>query len=224
MSPDPQESEIKLVLTDEDVSRVQARLGSPQRTLRQVSHFFETPQNHLAKAELSLRVREERDLASGDEQLLLTVKGMGRRAGALMVRPEIESQLDPKDWSGLCEKKIHFADVDLPPVRKLQEALGDIRPLELESMGHIENKREVYNFARDKMSMEILLDRTSYPDGTDEFELESELSKAMAGQGARALRAFFDEIGVEWRPSTVGKYVRFRRKINRDPDAARATE
>jgi uncharacterized protein YjbK len=221
MSPDPKESEIKVVLTDEDVVLLRARLGSPRRTLRQISHFFETPEDHLAKAALSLRVREECDLASGDEQLLLTVKGMGIRAGALMVRPEIECQLDPADWTGLREKQIHFADVDLPPIRKVRETLGDIRPLEIESMGHIENTREVYEFSHDKLTLEVLLDHTSYPDGSAEFEMESELAQAMAGRGARALRALFQELGIEWRPSTVGKYARFRRKIDRDPDAAR---
>lgn len=222
MSPDPKESEIKVILADEDVALLRARLGSPRRTLRQVSYFFETPQDHLAKAGLSLRVREESDLAGGDEQLLLTVKGMGVRAGALMVRPEIECQLDPADWSGLREKSMHFADIDLPPTRRLRESLGDIRPLEFESMGHIENKREVYDFSHDKLTLEVLLDHTSYPDGTVEFEMESELAQAMAGRGARALRALFDEVGIEWQPSTVGKYVRFRRRIDRDPDAARA--
>jgi len=221
MSPDPKESEIKVILTDEDVGLLRARLGDPGRTLRQISYFFETPQDHLAKAELSLRVREEHDVTSGDEQILLTVKGMGLRAGALMVRPEIECQLDPADWSGLRDKQIHFADVDLPPVHRLQQALGDIRPLDLESMGHIENTREVFEFSHDNLALEILLDRTKYPDGTAEFEMESELSQAMAGRGARALRGLFEEIGIEWRPSPVGKYVRFRRKIDRDPDAVR---
>jgi uncharacterized protein YjbK len=222
MSPDQQESEIKVILTDEDVTRLRARLGSPRRTLRQISHFFETPQDHLAKAKMSLRVREECDLASGDEQILLTVKGMGVRAGALMVRPEIESQLDPKDWSGLRDKNMHFADIDLPPVKKLSDTLGDLRSLSIDCMGHIENEREVFDFSADDLDLELLLDRTSYPDGTAEFELESELAQSMAGHAARALRALFGEIGVEWRPSAVGKYVRFRRKIDRDPDAARA--
>jgi uncharacterized protein YjbK len=221
MSPDPKESEIKVVLADEEVTTLRARLGTPRRTLRQISYFFETPQDHLAKAELSLRVREECDLASGNEQLLLTVKGMSIRAGALMVRPEIECQLDPAEWSGLREKSMHFADVDLPPIHKVRETLGDIRPLEIESMGHIENTREVYDFSGDDLALELLLDHTSYPDGSAEFEMESELSQAMAGRGARALRSLFDELGIEWRPSTVGKYVRFRRKIDRDPDVAR---
>ena len=61
MSPDPKESEIKVILTDEDVALIRARLGSPGRTLRQTSYFFETPQDHLAKAELSLRIRELND-------------------------------------------------------------------------------------------------------------------------------------------------------------------
>ena len=35
MSPDPKESEIKVILTDEDVALMRARLGDPGRTLRQ---------------------------------------------------------------------------------------------------------------------------------------------------------------------------------------------
>ena len=222
MSPDPKESEIKVTLVEAEVARVRERLGEPLRTVRQLSYFFETPQDHLAKAELSLRVREQSNLAGGDEQILLTVKGMGRRAGALMVRPEIECQLDPSDWAGIQDRRVHFGDIELPPIMKLRKALGDLKGLDLELMGRIENIREVYNMRAEELELELLLDHTLYPDGSGDFEIESELSQSMAGRAARALRALFEELDIDWRPSPVGKYIRFRRKIDRDPDAARA--
>lgn len=221
MSPEPKESEIKLLITTEEAERIRERLGAPAQTLRQINHYFETPQDHLAKAEVSLRVREESDIAGGGTDILLTVKSAGLRAGALMVRPESEIQLDPSAWDDLREGRLHFAQLDLAPIKKLRESIGDLDALPLEMLGRVENMREVYEFNSGEMALEVLIDRTTYPDGATDIELESEVPQAKAGQGARTLRALFDELGVDWRPAEVGKYVRFRRRIGRDPDAAR---
>ena len=221
MSPEPKESEIKLLITTEEAKRIRERLGAPAQTLRQVNHYFETPQDHLAKAKVSLRVREESDIGGGGTDILLTVKSGGLRAGALMVRPESESQLDPSAWDDLREGRLHFAQLDLAPIKKLRESIGGLDALPLEMLGRVENMREVYELNSGEMALEVLIDRTTYPDGATDIELESEIPQARAGQGARALRGLFDELGVDWRPAEVGKYVRFRRRIGRDPDAAR---
>jgi hypothetical protein len=52
------------------------------------------------------------------------------------------------------------------------------------------------------------------------MELEIEMPRAAAGKAARALRTLFAENSIDWRPAEVGKYVRFRRKIGRDPAAS----
>ncbi len=221
MVSDPQESEIKILVTDEEAGRLRERLGTPVRTFRQISYFFETPQDHLAKERLSLRVREESDISGGDERIVLTLKGGGLRAGALMVRPEIESDLDPGTWKEVLGGTLSLAKLDLPSIRRLHESVAGLADMELSPLGSIDNTREVFDFEADDIALEILLDHTTYPDGSASFEIESELSPAMAGQGAKALRSLLDEIGAEWRPSEVGKYVRFRRKIGRDLDAVR---
>ncbi len=222
MATEPTESEIKVFITDEEAQLLRGHLGAPSHTLRQINHYFETAQDHLAKAQLSLRVREESDVASGAMNILLTVKSAGFRAGALMVRPETESQLDPSAWDDLQEGKLHFAELDLEPIKKLKDTIEDLETLELSLLGRVENMREVYEFRAEEMPLEVLIDHTTYPDGESDIEVESELSQARAGQGARVLRALFDKLGVDWRPADVGKYERFRRRIGRDPHEVRA--
>jgi inorganic triphosphatase YgiF len=225
------ESEIKVLLGDEDARALRDRLGEPSRVLSQVSLFYDTAEDHLARAGVCLRIREESAAAApegddapagGAERILLTVKEAGLRAGALMVRPEVESEIARSDWEDLRLRRRHFAELDLAPVGRLREILGRLDGLDLAPLGRIENRREVYDLRTEGMAFEVLLDRTVYPDGAVEFELESELPEAAAGEGARALRRLFEELGIEWRPADVGKYVRFRRKIGRDPDAAGA--
>jgi inorganic triphosphatase YgiF len=220
------ESEIKLLLGDEDARALRGRLGDPSRVLRQVSHFYDTAEDHLARAGVSLRVREESVAASheggaapgpGAGRVLLTVKEAGLRAGALMVRPEVESEVARSDWEDVRLRRKRFAELDLAPVGRLKELLGGLDGLDLAPLGRIENRREVYNLRAEEMTFEVLLDRTLYPDGCVEFELESELAQAAAGEGARVLRRLFEELGIDWRPADVGKYVRFRRRIGRDP-------
>jgi len=216
----PQESEIKVTLTAQEAERLRARLGKPVRILFQVSHFFETPQDHLARKEIALRLREESQPDESKTQHLLTVKEAGVRAGALMVRPEYESHLDRTLWSELISGQRKFGDVDLPPIQRLREVLGELDILDIEDLGQISNTREVFDFADDGMTMELLLDRTEYPNGTIDIELESEMPQGVAGKGARLLRNLFAEHDIAWRPAESGKYMRFRRVIGRDPAAS----
>ena len=224
----PSESEIKVSLARSEEERLRGRLselvGGPVQRLRQVNHYFETSEDHLARARLSLRVREEAEVGSEagspeDPRFLLTVKEAGLRAGALMVRPELESEIDRPAWDALREGRMHFAELDLPPIRRLREAVqgvgAELDGLDLAPLGTAENVRDVFRLERESLAMEILLDRTRYPDGSEDLELECELPQADAGQGARVLRGLFDELGIEWRPSEAGKYVRFRRRIGR---------
>ncbi len=223
----PSESEIKIILGKEETERLRARLGEPVQRLRQVNHYYETPENHLARARVSLRLREETEVGTpgraGDgaapaaeaPRFLLTVKEAGLRAGALMVRPELESELDGDAWAALRGGSTHFAELDLPPIHRLREAVDGFPGLALAELGTVKNLRDVFGLEDESIAMEILLDRTAYPDGSQEFELECELPQADAGRGARVLRGLFDELDIDWRPSQVGKYVRFRRKIGR---------
>jgi uncharacterized protein YjbK len=219
MAAGSSESEIKIILGEEENERLRGRLGEPVRRLRQINYFYETPEDHLARARTSLRVREETEVDTNEQRFLLTVKEAGLRAGALMVRPELESVIDRELWHSLKSGEMHFAEVDLPPIYRLRELVQDLAGLELAELGSIENVREVFDFRSRSLAMEILLDRTRFPDGTEELELECEIPQAEAGQGARVLRGLFDELDIEWRPAEVGKYIRLRRKIGRAPDA-----
>jgi uncharacterized protein YjbK len=221
----PSESEIKIALDQGETERLRGRLGEPVRRLRQVNHYYETAEDHFARARVSLRVREETDAGTDQLRLLLTVKEAGLRAGALLVRPEYESELSQDAWAAVKDGSMHFADLDLPPIHRLAEVFRktapDLSDLAFAELGSVPNVRVVFDFADESLSMEILLDRTTYPDGSEEFELECEIPPSDAGQGARVLRGLFEELEIDWRPSQVGKYVRFRRRIGRAVEDAR---
>ena len=128
----PNESEMKIALHQGDTERLRGRLGEPVRMLRQVNHYYETSEDHLARARVSLRVREETDVETGELRLLLTVKEAGLRAGALLVRPEYESELGEDAWTALTGGSMHFADIDLPQnkafIGELTKKYGDKAP------------------------------------------------------------------------------------------------
>lgn len=212
----PQESEIKVLLSEREAEALRMRLGYPTKTVRQVSEFYDTSDDLLARSGVALRIREETEGPSGSPpRIVLTVKEAGVRAGALMVRPETESRLEPALLEELRSGRRSVAELDLPPVRRLRELVGELSGLKLELFGRLENLREVYDYAGEEIRLELLLDRTTYPDGSVEYELETELAQSDAGLGARALRRLFSELAIEWRPSPEGKYVRLRRKLGR---------
>jgi uncharacterized protein YjbK len=218
-----QESEIKVILTEEEAGRLREHLGAPARTVHQISYFFETPQDHFASKEIALRLREEHQPGDSKQQLLLTVKEAGVRAGALVVRPEYECHLDRTLWDGLLSGARKFHEVDLPPIRRLKAVLGKLEYLEIEKLGQIANTREIYDYAGDGMALELLLDRTVYPNGSFDTELESEMPQGVAGKAARLLRTLFAQTGIDWRPAEDSKYARFRRRIGRDPASSTRT-
>jgi len=225
----PKESEIKLALTEEEIARLRPRLGEPASRLRQVNYFYETPGDDLAGVRASLRVREERHVDGTAEKLTLTVKEAGVRAGALMVRPEMEAEIEPPVWDAIRSGERHFADINLAPIGRLKELLANFARLEIVLLGKFETERDVFRFKPDVRTtsgtnlwagdapLEVLLDRVSYPDGSVEWELESELPQAEAGKAVRILRVLFSQVDIDWRPSAHGKYVRLRKKIGRLP-------
>ena len=152
---------------------------------------------------------------TGAPKFLLTVKETGLRAGALMVRPELESEIDEELVRAIRGGPVQFAELDLPPIHRLREAVEGFAGLTLAELGSVGNLRDVFGFEHESGSLEILLDRTTFPDGSEEFELECELPGALAAQGARILRELFDDLGMDWRPSEAGTYARFRRRIGR---------
>lgn len=203
------------MLSEEEAAGLKARLGQPKRVLGQDSFFFDTAADDLARAGVSLRVREERKEPDGSPSIKLTVKEAGKRAGALMVRPETESRLTPGLWEVLRAGRKHFDELKNRPVSHLRNVLADFAKMQLGVIGSFTNRRDVYSLRVGRRVLEVLIDKTRYPDGSEEIELECELPQSAAGQASRALRDLFGELEIEWRPSKEGKYLRFRRKIGR---------
>lgn len=207
------EAEIKVRLTKDEFDRLRSCLGNSSRRIIQTNYYFDSPQGHLDKAEVYLRVREEFDPTDKLARFLMTVKGPSMSAGALMIRTEVEAFITSDAWSGFRFGTLRFADVDLPPVKKLREMVPTLDEIDLNLLGRVENLREVFSFEVDSISLELELDTSRYPDGSTSFEVEAEVSQKMAGIGARALRSLFDELGVAWKPSEGSKHDRFRQRL-----------
>jgi uncharacterized protein YjbK len=153
------EREIKLRLADEaSWLRLQAVLGDPSASLDQVNVYLDTPSLEVAGRRGMLRLRGQDGVWS------LTWKRGLRMERGYFEALEVECPLD--EAAGQCPDLSVLEH--LPPVRALR-ADGIAEPLALR--GEVRNLRQRYPLT-DCAVLE--LDRTTFPGGRVEFEVEVE--------------------------------------------------
>jgi uncharacterized protein YjbK len=210
------ERELKLSLTAEEAERLQRHLGGPLRVLLQRNHYLDTPDERLRSRRIGLRLREETLLTDppAPPRYLLTAKGPSRREEAIRDRPEIEVSLTAAAAGDILRAGIDPARSGLAPLRwAAREAAG----ARVAALGSIENLRRIYRLApgAGQPPLELELDRTTYPDGSLEYELEVEYPPgeahppADADPLAGAIRDLLTSLDIPWRPSPAGKFRRF---------------
>jgi uncharacterized protein YjbK len=210
------ETEFKLALPDEQArQRLLAALGcGPGVTFRQTNHFFDSPERSLRRHEIALRLRQ----AEGRHELAL--KGPRRAAGstALHERQELELVLTAEEaqaiLGGTRSPLAPFLELDPRPelVRTARE-LAAGRPLL--HLGSFENERTRLGpiaFAGGP-ALALELDRTAFPAGRVEHELEVELRAEDAGLVEPELRALLREAKISWSPAS-SKAERFFRILD----------
>jgi len=146
-------------------SRLQDVLGAP-RLLEQDNRFFDSADGRLQRSHLNLRLRHE------NHQLLMTCKRKAAAADALGTHrhDEWEQWLDPALWQQLAEPGIALARLlPLPP--PVVEALGGAALL---ALGGFSNVRQEFHAGRPGGSDLLCLDRTTFPGGRVDHELEIE--------------------------------------------------
>ena len=190
------ETEIKLSLTRGEHARLKAAWGPAADVLEQESFFFDTAEGLLRKKRLALRFRRE------GARCFLTLKGAGKREGATYSRPECETEISLEQGRALRDGR---PDWKAGPLAELERALGKRTALTV--VGRIFNAREVFRVR----GMEVLLDETSFPDGSRSCELECETEPASAPRAEQILREELARAGVGWKPSPMGKYARLLR-------------
>jgi len=191
------EHELKLLLRDEaQWEYVRRALGPPLRVLDQRNTYLDTPDGRLSRDRTCMvRVREE----SG--RFWLQVKDRARRAGSTVTSRERSAALAPDAARDLLAGRVPLRDMAEPLCRAVAAEIGaDLRPA-----GRVENHREVYVLPG---GYQVELDRTRFPDGHVDCEIEIELGPNQTAAAARrALEAQGVPAGL-LRPSPT-KYERF---------------
>jgi len=158
----------------------------------QVNHYYDTPGHDLLRRHMSLRVRNE------DGALTVSLKrGKGWREGYL-AGEELEAPVpgtagdfegaDPGQW-------------DVPPIGVLRDEFGQ---LDLVRLGTVRNTRRVYRLPE---GIRLEVDRTEFPDGADEYEVEAEWEDEE--EVRRVVAGLLDQWGMQWTPQTKTKHQRF---------------
>ena len=208
------EREFKLRIPSEDaLARLCAELGGAAAApVLQVNHFFDTPGRDLGRARLALRLREEAGAAA------LALKGPAlERRGALTSRTELELALDPERARAILAGTRSPLDAlrasAHAATQLVQQAASAVGAARLQRLGAFENERQRVGpvaFAGAR-ALVFELDRTRFPGGAVELELEVELGPdADAPAVERGLAALFARLGLalETAPSKAARFLR----------------
>lgn len=211
------ELEIKIALPDESTyERLAGRLAPPRAAVDQQNIFLDTPDRHLGARGWALRIRREDDADHLGARLLITAKGPSRNLAGAVDRPEIEAEAPIALWDAVQAPEIPCASLASLPLEHLQNTLGltgNLVPILA-----FANRRTTFELPLGGRRRPLSLDRTSYPTGEVDFEIEVELEvpanapPALAALDVKAveadLRRLLGEAGIEPLPPRPGKFAR----------------
>ena len=216
----PREVEFKLRLSGEaDLTALADHLDGLHDALAakaalQVNHFFDTSDWALRGHGCTLRLREE------EGRFVVTAKGPGERAadGALTVRPEEEVQVDASRarqilsgrLSPLEALRARHGGEDTTLSARVAATVGDRA---LAHVGTFRNERRrtpplVLDGPDGPLELSLEIDRTEFPLGRVDHELEVEVPAQLAPAAEAALRSLFGRASLPWR-SAPSKAARF---------------
>jgi inorganic triphosphatase YgiF len=221
------ETELKLRLPDDAArQRLLALLLRPGIALPEPSlqenHFFDTEDDALRRNECALRLRAE------DGRWELALKGPALSTGdaALHVRGEEQRTLDARAAAAVLDGSRSPLDLLLETrpqaslVRRVRELVGR-EPLV--PKGSFRNERLRLGPEQLARAWELCLelDRTTFPGGTIDQELEVELRESRQAPAVlAALRALLREAKIEWAPAS-SKVARLFRILDGDRGGSR---
>ncbi|MEW6279767.1 MAG: CYTH domain-containing protein [Candidatus Eremiobacterota bacterium] len=154
------ERELKFALDRAGYERMAECLGTPFEEVEQVNVYLDTASSQIEAMRAALRLRRE------GGQLLLTYKRGRAQTGAYFEIAEFEVPITPDQWLGL------ETGSSLPDLEPLQELHRDVPSLDpLVCLGRVENLRRRYPLPTGDVAE---LDRTVFPNGRVDYELEVE--------------------------------------------------
>jgi uncharacterized protein YjbK len=163
------ETEIKINLGNESNYRRLIDISAPSvKPIRQDNYFFDTDDWALHDSQWALRVRLEADRAS------LTLKGPAEESPVgLAVRPEIIEEISIERARSFIKNGITPADL---PEKFYPFLLSEIARRTLRVIISFANSRIVAPWMVDDLNMNLEIDRTTFSDGAEDYELEVELT------------------------------------------------
>ena len=217
------ETEFKLLLTGpNDVEALRATLplaqDTPEQVSRQRNHYFDTPDATLSEAGCGLRLRLE------DDAWALTAKGPGdEEDDGLSNRAEEECAIDPELAARVLTGEacpLRALEAHAPSSRLLERMLAARADAELVQVGAFNNQRTrlgplSIDLDGEPRALVFEFDRTTFPGGRIDTELEVEVPAPDVEAAGRALRALFERAGVAWCPATT-KAARFAQSLGND--------
>jgi uncharacterized protein YjbK len=192
------ESEIKYLLQGaEDYRRLAGPggLGEPRRTERQENFYLDTADGILSGKRIMLRLRRLSTAA------VLTWKRGAEVEAGFFRSQEIEGPLSLEEAAEVLAHPAALYHLPLPPVEETRARFGE---LTLQVVGSLVNERTFHQAP----GFQVELDRVTFPDGSQFFEVEVETEDPSA---ARAwLEETFRSLGVNAAPSRMTKLARLK--------------
>lgn len=198
------EIEIKLSLDSfPDYLKLRGFLGNPDKEFAQVNCFFDSEDRRLHEDHWALRVRVE------DNRGLITLKGPSDAEDTSQIatiREEIEDEVDRAVAQAVIELKTDVLSLDVSPVNFIKEKYPE---LSLSRLVQFENERLVKHYKMGSYMYELELDKTTYSDGSTDYELEVEVDRKDEMQNVvRSLQKLFESLKVPFERQTKTKYER----------------
>jgi uncharacterized protein YjbK len=209
------EIELKFVVDGTEAFEALAKAAgtTPGRPIEQMNHFFDTADRRLNARKFTIRLRGEAD------KFILGAKSPESKAaeGAQTIKTEEEVEID----AGTAAKILRGETSPLETLEKrkkgeakelfaaLRRSIGTAK---LGHVGSFRNERtplpvKLAVGAR-KVTLRFEMDRTSFPNGKVDYEVEVELKGDDRRLAAGAVKAFFQKAGVSWRegPSKAKRF------------------
>ena len=199
------ELEIKLRLDSfPDYLKLLGFVGSIDNRSVQTNAFFDDHKRTLQKEGWALRVREQQDLA------IVTLKGTATRDRGLTVRREMEAEIDRSLARELIHGTASLIDQKVEPVRYVCDELSVTA---LQKVVQFQNERQTKDFRIGDYDYLLEIDKTSFQDGSVDYELEVELDRRdQYDVVVDRLQKMFSSLGIDFNYQADSKFKRALQK------------
>lgn len=199
-SPGEVERELKFaILSREDFLRLRdsPEWGAPGDTVRQFNYYFDTGDRALLRNRILLRIRE--DAGPSGRRWVLTLKCGRETAAGVFESEEIEEEIPAGALEAARRDPWKLGEIAPRVAAALSERIG--RPA-LGVAGSLENERT----RREVGGWILEIDRTSFPDGSESYELEIETERPLAAKAW--VEREIEAKGIRLAPERRTKYER----------------